>query len=208
VARTDAAACRRVLCYVSGRPAPPDIALIDSLLSPFYAATISMGPDGGLLIASSHERVLAWGIVFCTVAAIALIFWLCRVQRTLALSIVGIALLIPILIMPSVRHEFIYVRKDRVTIETGNWFMPSRSVIDLAKLRRIRDEGHEYYLGNYYVEPNAVWHMDWSDGRQVELRLNGFFTAHRMAVAQYLRDRGMWVEPPIVSREVRGHGFF
>ena len=182
--------------------------MIDSLFRPFYAATITMGSDGGLLIASSRERVLAWGVVFCVIAATALICWLCRFRRTFALGVAGLALLIPIMVIPSVTREYIYVRKDSVTIDTGHWFMPSRSVIELAQLRRIRDVGHEYYLGNYFVEPNAVWHIDWRDGRRVELRLNGFFTAHRMVVAQYLRDRGMWVEPLILSREDRRQEYF
>ena len=167
-----------------------------------------MGPDGGLLVASSRDRVLAWGIVFCAITATALILWLCRVRRPVALGVAGTALLIPILIMPSVNREFIYVRRDRVTVDTGHWFMPSRSELDLSQSRRITQEGHEIYVGNYYVEPNAVWHIDWRDGRRTQLELNGFFTAHRMVVAQYLRDRGLLVEPPIVARAAHNRGFF
>lgn len=164
------------------------------LLAPFYAATISIGDDGGLLVASSRERVLAWGIVFCAAAAASLILWLFRIRRHWSLAALACSLVIPAFIMPSVRHEQIHVLRDRITVEDGAWYSPSRSIIDLRDLRDIRQDESHFRIAGLLVEPNAVWHVSRGDGSRQRLELNGFFTAHRMVVAQYLRDRGHIVE--------------
>lgn len=169
--------------------------MIHVLFSPFYAATFSMGPDGGLLIASAHERMLAWGLVFCILASVSLALWLLRVKRRSCLTAFLFSLAIPALVMPSIHGESIYVRRDRITIEAGPWFIRSRSVIDLSGLVRIRQQAPQFKLGGMILEPNAIWRISRTDGTEENVLLGQFFTAHRMAVAQYLRDRGRYVEP-------------
>lgn len=173
--------------------------MIHLLFSPFYAATISIGPDGGMLISSSRERMLAWGIVFCLVAAGSLILWLFRIRRRWCMAAVAGSLLIPVFIMPSVRHEQIHVLRDRITVDTGAWYRPSLSTIDLSDLRDIRQDEMQFQLAGMIVEPNAVWHVNRGNGTRERVELNGFFTAHRMVVAQYLRDRGHIVEPRVTA---------
>ena len=167
--------------------------MIELLFSPFYAATISMAPDGGLLVASSRERLLAWGIVFCLAAAAALTLWLLRVARGWSLAAFCLTLFIPLIIMPSLRHERIHVLPDRITVHSGTWLAPERAVVDLSQLHHIREEQTRFRIAGYYVEPNTVWHVRHRDGGSDILLLNDFFTAHRMVVAQYLRDRGLRV---------------
>ncbi len=165
------------------------------LFGPFYAATISMGPDGGLLVVSSRERMLAWGLVFCVVAATSLFLWLLRFHRQWCLAVFLLSLAIPAIIMPSVRKEVIYVRRDRITVDSGPWFSPSQQVIDLSNMLRIHQQAPEFKIGSLMLEPNAVWRLFRTDGSEQTLLLGQFFTAHRMVVAQYLRDRGRIVEP-------------
>ena len=169
--------------------------MIHLLFAPFYAASISIGPDGGMLVASTRERWLAWGIVFCVTAAASLVLWLLRVRRGWAVAALCGSLVIPVFIMPSVRHEQIHVLRDRITVDTGTWDRPSLSTIDLSDLNDIRQDEPQFRFAGMIVEPNAVWHLHRGDGSRESLELNGFFTAHRMAVAQYLRDRGQIVEP-------------
>ena len=169
--------------------------MIHLLFAPFYAASISMGPDGGMLVASTRERVLAWGIVFCLTAATSLILWLLRIRRRWVMATLLGALVIPVFIMPSVRHEQIHVQRDRITVDTGTWYRQSRSTIDLSDLRDIRQDEAQFQFAGMIVEPGAVLHLYRGDGSSDRLELNGFFTAHRMVVAQYLRDRGHIVEP-------------
>ena len=173
--------------------------MIHLLFAPFYAASISIGPDGGMLVASSRERMLAWGMVFCLTAAASLILWLLRIRRRWAVSALLGSLLVPVLIMPSVRHEQIHVQRDRITVDTGTWYRQSRSTIDLSELRDIRQDEAQFQFAGMIVEPKAVWHVYRGDGSSERLELNGFFTAHRMVVAQYLRDRGHIVEPRATS---------
>jgi len=164
------------------------------LFSPFYEATITMTPDGGLLLASARERMLAWGIVFCVLAAVSLALWLFRIARPWMIAVFFSTLLIPAVVMPSLRHERIHVLPDRITISSGFWIAPSRDVIDLSGLLHIRERDTQFELAGYAVEPNAVWQVARRDGSRDTLLLNDFFTAHRMVVAQYLRDRGRTVE--------------
>lgn len=168
--------------------------MIHLLFSPFYEATITMTPDGGLLLASSRERMLAWGIVCCVLAASALLLWLFRIARPWMVAVLLSTLLIPMVVIPSLRHEHIHVLPDRITVSSGIWFAPSRDVIDLSQLLHIQERDMQFRLAGFTVEPNAVWHVTRRDGSRNTLLLNDFFTAHRMAVAQYLRDRGQIVE--------------
>jgi hypothetical protein len=168
--------------------------MVHLLFSPFFDATITMTPDGGLLVASSRERLLAWGIVFCILAGTALALWLFRVGRSWMVAAFLSTLLIPAVVMPSLRHEHIHVLPDRITVSSGTWIAPSRDVIDLSQLLHIRERDMQFRLAGFTVEPNAVWHLARRDGSRDTLLLNDFFTAHRMVVAQYLRDRGRVVE--------------
>ena len=38
------------------------------------------------------------------------------------------------------------------------------------------------------------WHVTRNNGSSEVLKLNDFFSAHRMVVAYYYKDRGMWLE--------------
>jgi hypothetical protein len=167
--------------------------MIELLFRPFYAATITMTADGGLLVASARERVLAWGIVFCLVAAAALTLWLFRVSRRWSLAAFCCSLFIPAVIMPSLSLESIHVLPERITVTGGTWLAPERKVLDLTRLNHIREEETRFRVAGYYVEPNAIWHVHHQGGGSDTLILNDFFTAHRMVVAQYLRDRGLRV---------------
>jgi hypothetical protein len=168
--------------------------MIHLLFSPFYEASITMTPDGGLLVASSRERLLAWGIVFCLLAAAALALWVFRIARPWMAAAFLATLLIPVVVMPSLRHEHIHVLPDRITVSSGVWIAPSRDIIDLSGLLHIRERDTQFHLAGYTVEPNAIWHLARRDGSRDTFLLNDFFTAHRMVVAQYLRDRGRIVE--------------
>jgi hypothetical protein len=164
--------------------------MIELLFHPFYDATLSMTGDGGLLIESSRRTMLAWGIVFCLLSAGALTAWLFRLARPAALAALVVALFIPALVMPSVRGEWIHVHPQRLTLHSGVWLWPTRREIDLAGLTGITQLDQEFRIGSKLVEPNAVWTLEFDDGARRTLVLNGFFTTHRLAVAQYLRDRG------------------
>lgn len=168
--------------------------MIDLLFSPFHEATITMTADGGLLLASARERLLAWGIAFCVLAAMSLALWLGRIARPWMVAAFLATLLIPVVVMPSLRHERIHVLPDRITVDSGTWIAPSRDIIDLTAMRHIRERDTQFRLAGYAVEPNAIWHVSRQDGSRDTLLLNDFFTAHRMVVAQYLRDRGRIVE--------------
>lgn len=164
--------------------------MIQLLFGTFHAATLSVGSDGGLLLAGARERVLAWGIVFCVLAATTLALWLLNIRRRTALAAFLVSLLIPALVMPAVRKEHIYVLPERIVVDSGGWLLPSSTTIDLENIRQIREQGTQFSLGGYIVEPNALWHLDHRDGSTSQILLNDFFTAHRMVIAQYLRDRG------------------
>jgi hypothetical protein len=164
--------------------------MIKLLFSKFQAAAMSMGADGGLLLSGTRERVLAWGIVFCLLAATALVFWLLNIRRRAALTLLLLSLLIPALVMPALRKEHIHVLPDRIVVDTGGWLLPSSTTIDLKNIRQIREQQTQFNFAGYIVEPNALWQLDYRDGSTRQLLLNEFFTAHRMAIAQYLRDRG------------------
>ncbi|MBI1732161.1 MAG: hypothetical protein HYR49_05255 [Gammaproteobacteria bacterium] len=164
--------------------------MIQLLFESFHAATLTMGLDGALLLAGARERVLAWGIVFCLMAAAALLLWLLNVRRRIAVSMLVVSALIPLLVMPGLRRENIRVLPHRIVVDTGAWLLPARTAIDLTNLRQIRQQQTQFTFAGYIVEPNALWELEYADGSTRQILLNDFFTAHRMAIAQYLRDRG------------------
>jgi hypothetical protein len=164
--------------------------MIELLFGKFQTAAMSMGADGGLLVSGTRERMLAWGIVFCMLAAAALIFWLLKIRRRAAMATLLLSLLIPTLVMPTLRREHIYVLPDRIVVDTGGWLLPSTTTIGLENIRQIREQQTQFNVAGYIVEPNALWNLEYRDGSTRQLLLNDFFTAHRMAIAQYLRDRG------------------
>jgi hypothetical protein len=171
--------------------------VFETLLHKFYAASISVGADGSMLVSSTRERVLAWGMAFCLLAAASLIAWLLRRGRPagrIALGVFGTSLLIPILIMPSVRHEYIRVTPSRITIDTGDWYRESRSVFPIGRQDRIREYRDGFLPGNLIGDPSVSWRVTRPDGGEDVLELNDFFAAHRMVVAYYIKDRGFMLE--------------
>lgn len=160
------------------------------LFGHFHAATLSMAEDGGLLLTGARERLLAWGIVFGLLAATALVCWLVNVRRRAAAAVFVVSLLIPALLMPGLRREYIHVLPSRIVVDSGGWPLPSRRTIDLDGVQSIRERQTQFRVAGYIVEANAVWQLEYGDGRRRSVLLDDFFTAHRMAIAQYLRDRG------------------
>lgn len=172
--------------------------MIESLLHKFYAASISIDADGNMLVASTRERMLAWLAVFCIVALVSLIIWyIWRKQHRgrLAMGIFILTLAVSILTIPSVRHEYIHVSPHTLTIESGAWYRPSTTVLQMSNIRNIRETSENRFMpGNLIGDPGVDWHITWADGEARRFRLNDFFNAHRMVVAYYYKDRGFWLE--------------
>lgn len=172
--------------------------VIESLLHKFYAANISIGMDGSMLVSSTRERVLVWGMLFCLVAAAGLVTWLIYRKNhlgKLGMGCFATSLVIPVLVMPSVRHEYIHASPRAITIETGAWYRSSRTILDMTDIKNIRETDAQGYLpSNLIGDPNVHWHVTWLDGKSAVLELNDFFNAHRMVVAYYYKDRGYWLE--------------
>ena len=162
-------------------------------LHKLYDASISVGLDGSMLVSSTRDRVLAWGLAFCILGALGLSGWLLRRLRSggrLGLGVFGAALIIPVFIMPSVRQEYIHVSRAGITVNTGAWYHPSRTVFPLNRGDRIRETRDGFLPGNLMGDPSVSWHVTRPDGEEEVLELNDFFTAHRMVVAYYIKDRG------------------
>ncbi len=172
--------------------------LMESILHKLYAASISIGMDGSMLVASSRERVLIWGTIFCLSSAISLILWLIWKKKPhgkLALVAFTSTLLIPVIIIPAVRNEYIHVTRTEITVESGKWYMPSKTVLSMTNIKNIREIDNKGLLpGNLIGDPDVSWHITRNDGDSVIMRLNEFFNAHRMVVAYYYIDRGFWLE--------------
>lgn len=163
----------------------------------FYDAHISVGLDGSMLVSSSDDRMLAWGLLFCLSAAFCLIVYLLLRRRRsgrLALGGFGLTLLIPVFVMPSIGHEYIHVTPERLTIETGDWYRPSRTVVPLSRRDRILERSGGFLPSNLIGDPDVSWHFRRHDGRTEVLELNDFFNAHRMVVAYYIKDRGFYLQ--------------
>jgi hypothetical protein len=172
--------------------------LIETLLHKFYAASISIDSNGGMLVASTDERLLAWAMLFCFATALSLLaglIWKHRQARMAAATGLLACLLLTALILPSVRQEYIHVSPAVLTIETGSWYRPSRTVIDMADIDNIRESDPQGILpSNLIGDPVIHWHVTRTNGSREVLELNDFFSAHRMVVAYYYKDRGFWLE--------------
>ena len=169
----------------------------DLLLHKFYAATISVGVDGSMLISSSRERMLAWGMVFCFVAAFSIMSMLIARRgfvRNVSLGLLVSSIVLPLLMMPSLGDEYIRVSREQITIDTGRWFMPSKTVVSLDNLQELRRDKHDYLVSNLIGDDYMTWKFERVDGKVQELVLNDFFSAHSMVVAHYIRDRGLPVK--------------
>jgi hypothetical protein len=154
--------------------------------------------DGSMLVASTRERVLVWGAFFCLSASLCLITWLLYRQKhagKAALACFVFTLMIPVLIIPSVRKEYIHVSPTVLTIESGEWYRPSRTILRMTNVKNIRERDNTGLVpGNLIGDPNVSWHLTRLDGNSEILELNEFFNAHRMVVAYYYIDRGFWLE--------------
>lgn len=167
---------------------------IELFLHKFYAASIFVNADGSMLVASNRERVMAWGLLFCVIAAVSLTSLLVwrknRSAKRLSLAVFILSLVIPVFILPSVRQEYIRVSPEKIILETGAWYRPSRTEINFKDLYLIREKSAGVLPSNLIGDPDVAWHMSWRDGRESVLELNDFFNAHRMVVAIYMQDRG------------------
>ncbi len=142
-----------------------------------------MDSYGGMLVASTDERLLA-GLI-----------WEKRPMRIVATAGLLGCLLLTALIFPSVKHEYIHVSPDVLTIETGSWYKPSRTVFDMADIRNIRASDPQGIMPSNLIGDSVIdWHVTRNNGSSEVLKLNDFFSAHRMVVAYYYKDRGMWLE--------------
>jgi len=172
--------------------------VLEPLLHKFYAASITIGIDGSMLVASTHERALSWLALFCFIAIMSLVIWYIWRKKHLgkvAMVFFVITLITSILTIPSVRNEYIHVAPGALTIETGAWYRHSSIVLQMSNIKNIR-ESHDNNLlpGNLIGDPNVTWHITWQDGQSRIFNLNDFFNAHRMVVAYYYKDRGFWLE--------------
>ena len=142
-----------------------------------------MDSYGGMLVASTDERLLA-GLI-----------WEKRPMRIVATAGLLGCLLLTALIFPSVKHEYIHVSPDVLTIETGSWYKPSRTVFDMADIRNIRASDPQGIMPSNLIGDSVIdWHVTRNNGSSEVLKLNDFFSAHRMVVAYYYKDRGLWLE--------------
>ncbi len=167
------------------------------LLHKFYAASISIGPDGSMLVSSTSDRVLAWGMAFCFIAAISLSGFLVSRKtgiRKVFMVVFITSLSIPVFVIPSIRHEYIRVSRNQITINSGQWYLPATTVITLDNLQKISRDSSDYMISNIIGDSYVTWHFERLDGKVQYLVLNDFFAAHSMTIAHYIRDRGYRVE--------------
>ncbi len=172
--------------------------MIETLLHKFYAASISIGMDGSLLVASTEERIWAWAALFCLTAAtsllIGLVCWKTRAGK-IAIGCFVLSLVLSVLIIPSVRNEYIHASPQAITIESGSWYRPSKTILEMANVKNIREsDAGSIIPANLIGDPNLTWQITRPDGRSEILELNDFFSAHRMVLAYYYKDRGFWLE--------------
>ncbi len=171
--------------------------MFENILHKFYAATVSVGLDGSMLVSSNRDRLMAWAMIFCFLSALSLISYLVwRKPRTRKLSIIAfvMSLGIPIFVIPSSMNEFIHVSNEKLTIDSGFWYMRSTTVVKLDNLQNLRRDSHEYMVSNLIGDDYVTWHFERLDGSVDSLILNDFFSAHSMTIAHFIRDRGNSVE--------------
>lgn len=179
-------------------------------LHKFYAASISIGLDGSMLIESTRERFLIWAMLFCFLAAASLTCFLLsrgKLFKQISLSLLLISLLIPALIIPSFKHESIHVNRDYMKVDSGFWFNPRTIVIELKNLRKLTRINNEYRVSNLIGDDHITWSFERNTGTVQQLVLNQFLSAHSMAVAHYIRDRGYAVEWLAVLETTVPEGF-
>lgn len=167
--------------------------MFNNLLHKFYGASISIDSTGAMMVYSTRDRIMAWGMLFCLIAALCLtlfLVWRRPMMRKLSILAFIVSLLIPIMIMPAIKKEYIHVSEWRMTIDDGSWLPDSRKVIDLNNLHKITERRNGFLPGNLLGDPDVVWEISWNDGKQEDLELNDFFNAHRMVIAYFVRDHG------------------
>lgn len=171
---------------------------METLLHKFYAASISIGTDGSMMVASTGDRILAWALLFFFAAACSLIVWFIWRKRPAGRMAIGcfvITLALTALIIPSVPHEYIHVSPSVLTIESGSWYRPSKTVVEMTNIWNIRESEPQGILpANLIGDPIIDWYVTRTNGNSEILELNDFFSAHRMVVAYYYKDRGFWLE--------------
>ncbi len=150
-----------------------------------------------MLIESTRERLIIWAMLFCFLAAASLILFLMsrpKSVKKLSLALFLISLIIPTVIIPSLKHESIHVSRDQITIDSGFWFKPRRDVIELKNLRKLSRTRDSYWVSNLIGDETMIWSFERENDPLQQIVLNAFFSAHSMTVAHYIRDRGYPVE--------------
>jgi hypothetical protein len=174
--------------------------LLEQILHKFYAASISVGLDGSLLVASNKDRLMVWGMIFCFVTALSLTSCLCwrkPYAQKISIAVLVMSLSIPVVVIPSALKEYVHVSPEQITIDTGSWYKQSTTVIALNNLHALRRDSSDYMVSNLIGDDYVTWHFERQDGSVESLILNDFFSAHSMAIAHYIRDRGhpvRWLE--------------
>ena len=87
---------------------------------------------------------------------------------------------IPAFIVPSFKHESIHVSREKMTIDSGFWFKPTRDVIELKNLRKLSRSNDEYRLGNLIGDETMTWTFERESAPVQQVVLNDFFSAHSM----------------------------
>ena len=146
-----------------------------------------------MLVSSTRDRIMAWAMIFCLIAAFSLLaFLLSRKKpvRHAALAVFVVSLVIPVFILPSVKQEYIHVSPQQIVIDTGTWYKPSLMTLHFNKLSYITEETSGILPANLIGDPGIIWHINEQDGAKKRLELNDFFSAHRMVISYYYTDRG------------------
>lgn len=177
--------------------------MFENLTHKLYAASISIDPTGAMLVTSTRDRFMAWATLFCFLAAMSLtvfLIWKKPVARKLSLSVFILSFAIPLYVIPTARSEFIRVSEYEMTIDSSNWLVNSKQVINLNDLELLKETQNGFIPGNLMGDPDVMWHFSWKDGTKQTIGLNDFFNAHRYVVAHYIRDRGNqieWLDQPV-----------
>ena len=171
--------------------------LFETFMNKFYEASITVNMESGMLLVSSRDRFMAWATMFCFSAAACLVVFLVARKKPLksvSLAAFVVTLVIPVIVIPSVRQGYIQVSPNHITVEDGIWFLDSRKEFYFDNLDNIREQVDGPVPGNLLWDPDVSWHFRWKDGSSDILQLNDFFNAHRMVVAYYIKDRGYRLE--------------
>ena len=174
--------------------------MFDTFLHKFYSAQISIGLDGTMLVASSKERMLIWGMIFCFIAAASLVtFIICRpgLSRQLSLLVLLFSFYIPLFIIPAANREYIHITREHMTIDSGKRIGSSLTVVSFRELNEISRNKNEHIITNLIGDNYVEWEFNRRNGSLQTLVLNDFFTAHILTIAHYIRDRWfrvIWLE--------------